>query len=592
MTACDRIGPHWRLLAALCVALWPGMAPAENGVAPGASPERPSAVELARRNALALAPRPKRVVDLQVFRAEQTATAADGTRLKLTALNPAANGWFLLDVSWPGAEPEAYHLENPAPRTQGIALTDGPDPAIALTGAQSTQHCRPWAGATPQLATARATGLPFAELCGGRLYLRNRVAGTRTSLERTAEFLRDNVAFGESLVGFVKNTLYKDRYLASGEILGTAEAGRAAEGLGRARLRDDPVMYTTMTFDLVGANPERMEMGAWYAVEGAPGVYASALHPGMIDPAILRAKDGPRTLDGIESRADVYLVGFDLSLFEIGYETGTEHPRLDWSPRPRDRTPGLPGPDGIGAPAPLAPTGLLPPSAARRAAATFTGGFKRSHGAFRFGPRALENHGYHYGFVVHGTVLSRLQPDLATFYVLTDGTVGMKTWAREDDRLLPRIRFARQNGVPLVAPDSATGKGVPGPLVANWLEGNWSGSAEAELRTLRAGACLRPGPNGPFLVYAWFSTATPSAMARVFQAYGCDYAMLLDMNAIEHTYVAVYTPDGEGRIDTRHLVAGMAQIDPPSRDGRRVPRFIGAADNRDFFYLLRKETRE
>jgi len=573
-----------RFLAIAALIAAPGLAAAQ-------SMPHPGAVTLARQNAAAQEVRKKSVVELQAFRARQESRGADGTRLALTSMNPESNAWFLLEVVRPGAGRATYHLENPAPRSRELALTAGPDPALSLSGDGAAQLCRPWMDATPELQRARATGLPFAAICGGQLLLRNPVAGTRTSLERTAEFLRDKVAFGETLVGFVKNTLYKDRYLESGAVLAGADPGRSADALGRARLADHPVMYTTMTFDLVGASPERMEMGAWYAVEGAPGIYASALQPRLIDPAILRGDRGANALDGVEGRADVYLVGFDLSRFELGYETGTEHPRLDWSPRPSGagRNWSIPGPDGFDRPAPLVPTGMVTPQGAARIAATFTGGFKRDHGAFRFGEMATRNHGHHYGFVVQGTVLSRLQPDLATLYVLNDGTVGMKTWQESDAPLLREIRFARQNGVPLVETDPETGAPVPGALVRQWLPGNWSGSNKAELRTLRGGACLRPGPNGPFLVYAWFSTATPSAMARVFQAYGCSYAMLLDMNAIEHTYMALYTAGADGGIDTRHLVAGMAQIDARRRDGSRVPRFVGSADNRDFFYLLRKE---
>ncbi|TCP38746.1 hypothetical protein [Rhodovulum marinum] len=555
------------------------------------SAPHPGAVELALRNATAQAARTKSIVELQVFRTRQEARAPDGTRLVLTAMNPGANGWFLLEIDPPGRPRQSYHLENPAPGSRTLALTEGPDPALALTEENVTQLCRPWAAETPEFDRARSTGLPFAVLCAGQLYLRNPVAGTRTTLERTAEFLRDRVAFGESLVGFVKSTLYKDRYLESGAVLADADPGRSAVALGRARLAQHPVMYTTMTFDLVGASPERMEMGAWYAVNGAPGIFASALQPRMIDPAILAAQDGANRLDAVEGRADVYLVGFDLSRFELGYETGTEHPRLDWSPRPSGagRNWSIPGPDGVARPDPLVPTGMVSPDAAGRVAATFTGGFKRSHGAFRFGEMATTNHGHHYGFVVHGTVLSRLQPGLATLYVLDDGTIGMKTWTEADDALIRRIRFARQNGVALVERDPDSGRPVPGALVRHWLPGNWSGSDKAELRTLRAGACMRQVGGKPFLAYAWFSTATPSAMARVFQAYGCDYAMLLDMNALEHTYMALYTNGAQGGIDTRHLVAGMAQIDARRRDGTRVPRFLGSADNRDFFYLLRKE---
>jgi hypothetical protein len=157
----------------------------------------------------------------------------------------------------------------------------------------------------------------------------------------------------------------------------------------------------------------------------------------------------------------------------------------------------------------------------------------------------------------------------------------MRTWSEADDDRMDRIVTARQNGVPLIE------NGVPGSRVTSWGGGNWSGSAEANLRTLRGGACMRTVEGRQFLIYAYFSTATPSGMARTFQAYQCDYAMLLDMNSQELTYMALYTRE-DGDLETHHLVSGMAEADP--RDGReRIPRFIAAPDNRDFFYLVRRD---
>ena len=74
----------------------------------------------------------------------------------------------------------------------------------------------------------------------------------------------------------------------------------------------------------------------------------------------------------------------------------------------------------------------------------------------------------------------------------------------------------------------------------------------------------------------------------MFQAYDCRYAMLLDMNALEHTYLAVYVRRGD-RVMIEHLVRGMAQVDKVV-DGRLIPRFIGFPDNRDFFYLTRRRS--
>ena len=77
---------------------------------------------------------------------------------------------------------------------------------------------------------------------------------------------------------------------------------------------------------------------------------------------------------------------------------------------------------------PLVSTGLISPENARRTVATFTGGFKRIHGAFKFGEFASKNYGSHYGFLENGVVFSKLQPGLATVFVLDDGSIQMKTW--------------------------------------------------------------------------------------------------------------------------------------------------------------------
>jgi hypothetical protein len=161
----------------------------------------------------------------------------------------------------------------------------------------------------------------------------------------------------------------------------------------------------------------------------------------------------------------------------------------------------------------------------------------------------------------------------------------METWSEDNNGLLGRIKFARQNGVALIARDPRTGSGAPGALVAKWGPGNWSGSADEMLRTVRAGACLQEAGGKQFLIYGYFSTATPSAMTEVFRAYHCNYAMTLDINALELTYLAVYVRRGN-KIEVQHLIPGMREVDQMS-GGRLIPRFTGMPDNRDFFYVVR-----
>ena len=64
--------------------------------------------------------------------------------------------------------------------------------------------------------------------------------------------------------------------------------------------------------------------------------------------------------------------------------------------------------------------------------------------------------------------------------------------------------------------------------------------------------------------------------------------MPLDMNALEHTYLAVYKKQGSN-IAVQHLIRTMADVDMTGK-GKRVARFLGYPDDRDFFYLTRRET--
>jgi hypothetical protein len=64
--------------------------------------------------------------------------------------------------------------------------------------------------------------------------------------------------------------------------------------------------------------------------------------------------------------------------------------------------------------------------------------------------------------------------------------------------------------------------------------------------------------------------------------------MLLDMNALEHTYLALYHRKG-GKFLIQHLIEGMSQLDKAVGD-QTLPRFVGFPDNRDFFYLLRRSS--
>ena len=540
----------------------------------------------------------KSILDLQLFRTTQTAMDAEtGRYLTWISTNPAVGAWYVLEVRTdPDGSAVSFHIENPDPANQTVRFDEGTPAALEIASQIGSERCTPWAEEGASLSEARQSGLAYAPLCEGKLFLRNRVTGARTNIETTTDFLRDNVWGGESIVRFVRDTFFKDSELETSDTVGSGGAYGAANGpppmRGKVPAEEQRVISTLLTLGIAGTDPGKMTIGQWYPIAGLDGVFVSAFEPRAISDEILKSP-GANRLDNVEAKATGYMTAFDMNLFDIGYAVGTDHPALGWSSRPPAsvRPRGLPGPDGIDSAKPLVTLGMVNPVIASNAVATFTAGFKRQHGAFKFGDMATFNLGHHYGFIEKGVILSKLQPGLSTLYGLTDGRIGMKTWTEEDNALLPRIRFARQNGVPLVETDPTTGQAKPGDRVTQWGAGNWSGSAKAELRTLRAGACMVSDGGREFLLYGYFSTATPSAMARTFMAYGCSYAMLLDMNALEHTYLALYVPR-KGEVHVQHLLPGMALIEKKARDGTIIPRFIGFADNRDLFYLTRKERKE
>lgn len=582
--------------------------PAPAAATSSISPGRHSLEELtgdvrARQAAEYDARRPKSVVELQKFRRSYVARIADergrsGTAV-LINLNPRVNFWYLLELTWDGAATASYHLTNSRPETNDLILDPGFPGGLLLEDSRRRTGCDLWSSESPaSLAAASRLSTPYVTLCDDEVVLRRPTAGRRTRLEWAADFLRDNIWGGETLTVLVRDNLYQDAHLVRGErIAGAAEprAADAAPGSPRpARVDAGHAgdLLTPVDLGLALESPRaRVRVGAWYAARDNPGVFVSVLQPGLVA-ADLLASDPRRAgnLDEVEAEALSYLVAFDLSRFEVDFAVGTDHPRVGWADRvrPEERNASLPGPDGIGDIAPLVAGGIVPYSLAERTVASFTGGFKRSHGAFRSGVLAQRNSGSHYGFIESGVVLSKLQPGLATIFVLDDGVVRMKTWSRADDALLERIKFARQNGVPIVETDAVTGAPVPGALVARWGDGNWSGSEDRRLRSVRAGICLQDSPAGRFLLYGYFSSATPIAMARVFQAYGCAYAMITDMNALEHTYLALYRVEAS-HLAVDHLIEGMEVLDK-TVDGQVLPRFLGFADNRDFFYVVRRPT--
>jgi hypothetical protein len=554
---------------------------------------------LARQQAQFDANVSKTILELQAFRSESQVTTMSANGVKGTAtlvnLNPYVSTWYLLSLDWGSAgKPTQYHLEIPHP--QSLRLVPAEPGSVRLVGMDKFSCTTPIESKRGLLEDITAVVLPYAPLCEGALYVRNQVKGHATSLERATDLLRDHVWGGEKVITFVKDKVYRDKFLDKAATAAGAGAAPepsspsdpmipmlAPESAGRSIVADH------LGLDLAVSTTD-LDPGRWYAVRDLPAVSVSVIAPQYIDASVrLARRPMLNPVDPVEAGALVYLVAFDTERLNFHYAIGTEHPRLDWSERtlPTSRDPRLPGPDGVGSAAPLVTNGMVSPADVNGTIATFAAGFKRAQGAFRYGPLATQNYGSHYGFIQQGVVFSKLQPELASVVIMDDGTVDLRTWRAADRSSLPHIRDARQNGVPLIEYDAAKRTSATGKFVNLWGPGNWSGSAGEDLRSLRAGLCLQENGSHSFLIYGYFSAATPSTMARVFEAYHCRYAMHLDMNALEHTYLALYVRRNNQRV-VEHLIDEMQVVDRSAR-GQLAPRFLAFPDDRDFFYVTGRE---
>ena len=310
------------------------------------------------------ADRPKSIREIQPFRRAAQTRLPGGMEVRLTSLNPRFNTWFLLDIRpRAGYDTSTYHLEVADPDATTVSLREGETPALIFERDGAVERCTPWEGRRPDLARAKSSGLPYAPICDKRAFVRNEVRGSRTSREAVAEFLRDNVVFGESIVNMIKGSFYEDAYMSSGEVIAGGDTGEVAESLGRARLSAHPVFRAYFGFDLKGAEGG-MQAGSWYAVKDAPGIYASAMQPGMIHPRYPQ-RAGPhaqawrgRTAAPMSTSSPSTCPGSSWATSRAPITRALAGRRG----RRVGRNPRLPGPDGFDSAEPLVRTGMLSPA--------------------------------------------------------------------------------------------------------------------------------------------------------------------------------------------------------------------------------------
>ncbi len=556
------------------------------------------------------------IIELQPYREVQHLSNARGDEIRLTNLNKHAGAWYLLELKVNALE-NRLHLEVPAPtgglpqRPRLSLYRDGlsvqlsgqpprtfplwPDPA-ETAGPQPRNPTE--LNAAPALAEVLKPGhafdAPFNILCDGLVLIRAQKQGASPTVERVTDLLR-TTRFGDWVVEQAKPYLIPSPELGENGAGGRSTAS-AEEALypRKARLEaaEQAPSCTPATLSIATDAPEgKMAYGQWYKAVHHPGVYVSVMKPSVIEKALLETyrdrvdRLGKYDNDERETDALVYVLAFDSALFGFNYVSGADHPRVEWSARSGAPRNNLKGPDGFDTVKPLSKIGSVPPYEAPLAAAVFTGGFKREHAAFKFGGLAQVNHGSHFGFMEQGVLMSRLVPGLATAWMDLDGTMDILTWQEKEAGRLPLTFCARQNGVPLIDGIDENGVSIPGALVNQWGIGSWSGSKVGSFLTVRSALALQETGKRRFIFYAYFTGSTPNGMARVFQAYGCRYAMQLDMNSVSLCYCALYTRDAEGRINgAEYLHKGMEN----ANGAKGALRFLRTNDARDFFYVMSK----
>ncbi len=538
----------------------------------------------------------KAFFQLQPYKQGMQATYKEGpySSAALINLNSNINTWYVLSLTNRRNMESTYNIL--AVEDSLKLRLDPGAPQLLIGPPKNTYRCDIETEIAGRYLQRKREKFSYLPVCNNLLFVVIKQDGFRSMVEKGAEVLRWlGGDAGESIISGVKSTFFKDKYLIKGqtdELSGTKGAGQGVVGLPGAAV-SDRYRHTTIPAHSLGlktANSEKSLLaGQWYPLQNFPGVYASLIMPGMVSHEIQSShRDRVNGLDGVENSALVYLMAVSMKQYTLGWGHGTDHPGVGWSSRARNIKRDNPyGPDGFNSIDPLVTLGHVPPMYWSRTIGTISGGFQKRHSAFRAGELSLTNKGHHYGFMQDGVMMVSPSNDLATVIIYWNGDVELKRWSEQDRHKLFLMRHIRQNGVPLIHRD-VDGKAIPGKLVKHWGAGNWSGTAEKQLRAPRGGACLIETPQDKFLVYAYFSGITPSGMARVFQSYGCIFAMHLDMNSPGQAYASLFAPNNDDG-DLLDIELLMTDMYAYMGGNKKSPRYFIKPDYKDFFYIMKKE---
>ena len=334
----------------------------------------------------------------------------------LTNLNPDINKWYRLTTK--GKTKVVYHLENVFDQNEINLIEKG---LLLINRSSGTQiSCKLWEGKNIRSFQRKLAKYknPYYPICNGLVYVRlKRSSNTRLSMtEWATEALRKR-DFGETIINWVKPFLVslKAEEAQYKHLLKNDYYRHHNESpLLDAQINLDPKKDFVSVRNNLGISlhsnnsnngstkNSKLSFGKWYQTKLQPDVYVSLMIPGLVDKAIMQTY--PKRVKPLSSKVKqklVYLTAYDLSKYAVNYVIGTKYPgQVKNSSRNPNNLSGV------------VPIGSVPPYRIKDTVGVFIGGFKDSHGYFKWGP----HRGKTYGYVENGIVLRTLQPRLATLY--------------------------------------------------------------------------------------------------------------------------------------------------------------------------------
>ena len=422
-------------------------------------------------------------------------------KAELVNINQHINRWFLLKLPEQG---QILHIENVSGdnivqlTTSGLRFTN---PIL-----KKNMDCNLFGSKNSVIDKNKLLRhrSPFYKICHGLAWIRlKRKSDTvLSSKEKATAILRRYGSWGESMINAVKPWMVKFD-AETGEsfsLPGTALAETfeqpdltAPESALMETSQSQMVAKEHQSEIKLKNQPKWMSYGKWYETSMHGGVFTSLFMPSLVAKNI--KKSYPRRankIQGSEKDKMVYLMAYDLERFGAQFVLGTTYPGIE-NPKGKLNH--------------IVPIGQIPPWHMEDAVSVFIGGFKNDHGRIKWGPLK----GKTYGYIEKGIELRPMSPGLVTFMVDKYGKTRIETWPEDlfaQARLKKEIVSARQNGVPLIE------DGKPGKFVSNWGAGNWSGDAKGRLQSLRSSVCISEQNDKRFLIFAAFTGATPSGVAR------------------------------------------------------------------------------